>query len=219
MKILAVEFSSQERSVAVAVVSEAGVVSVTGAAREAGGRSVKALAMVQAALDQAKLPREDIDCLAVGLGPGSYTGIRAAISLAQGWQLARNVRLVGVSSVESLAVRAQAQGARGQCAFVIDAQRREYYLAGYSITDADVRVTEPLRIVPQSELRDRLGRGERIFGPDPVPNVELTRLYPDAATLAKLAVSHKEAMAGEQLEPIYLREARFVKAPPHREIS
>jgi tRNA threonylcarbamoyl adenosine modification protein YeaZ len=219
MKILAVEFSSQERSVAVAVVSEAGVVNVTGAAHEVGGRSGKALTMVQAALDQARVRREDIGCIAVGLGPGSYTGIRAAISLAQGWQLARNVRLVGVSSIECLAARAQAQGVRGQCAFVIDAQRREYYLAGYSITDAGVRVTESLHIVPQSELRDRLARGERLLGPDPVPNVELARLYPDAATVAKLAASHKEAMAGEQLEPIYLREARFVKTPPPREMS
>ena len=47
--------------------------------------------------------REAIEAIAVGLGPGSYTGIRAAIALAQGWQLAREVKTLGVSSVAAMA--------------------------------------------------------------------------------------------------------------------
>ena len=44
--------------------------------------------MIEEALREAGLEREQIEVLAVGLGPGSYTGIRVALSLAQGWQLA-----------------------------------------------------------------------------------------------------------------------------------
>ena len=65
--------------------------------------------MIESALRQAGLEREEIECIAVGLGPGSYTGIRAAIALAQGWQLARGVKLLGVSSAECLATQAQAE--------------------------------------------------------------------------------------------------------------
>ena len=91
MKILAVEFSSEQRSVA--VVERAGAtVHVRGAAREIGGRNAHAVALIEEALQQAKIEREEIECIAVGLGPGSYTGIRAAIALAQGWQLARAVK-------------------------------------------------------------------------------------------------------------------------------
>ena len=50
---------------------------------------------------------EEIDCLAIGIGPGSYTGIRAAISIAQAWQLARSVNLLSISSVDCLAAAAQ----------------------------------------------------------------------------------------------------------------
>ena len=72
--------------------------------------------------------------IAVGLGPGSYTGIRAAIAMAQGWQLARGVKLLGVSSAEALAAQAQAENIFGRVNLVIDAQRGEFYLATWEIS-------------------------------------------------------------------------------------
>ena len=226
MRILAVEFSSEQRSVAVAnAESESSTgshrqlrsVTVLGTALEMGGRSVKALAMVETALGQAQMGREEIECVAVGLGPGSYTGIRAAISLAQGWQLAHEVRLVGIGSVEALALDAQSSGMRGEAWFLIDAQRNEYYVAGYAITENDRRVIEPLHIVPHAEVLERAGKGQRFMGPNRVAGVDIQLLHPQAAALAKLAASSSEFVPGEQLEPIYLREAKFVKAPPGRE--
>ena len=71
-----------------------------------GAGATRALAMVAAALREAGLEREQIECLAIGLGPGSYAGVRAAISLAQGWQLALGVKLLGVRSVEAVAAQA-----------------------------------------------------------------------------------------------------------------
>jgi len=56
---------------------------------EAAGQDVPPLRLVERALAEAKVERGQIECVAVGLGPGSYTGIRGAIALAQGWQLAR----------------------------------------------------------------------------------------------------------------------------------
>src|SRR5271154_6572568 len=118
MTILALEFSSLQRSVAVAragcVLSEAG---------ETGGRGTNVFGMIEEALADAKVGREEIEVIAVGLGPGSYTGIRSAIALAQGWQLARSVKLLGVSSVEGLAIQAQVEKIFGRVNVVIDAQR------------------------------------------------------------------------------------------------
>ena len=94
-----------------------------GEAIETGARSTNALGLVEEALRQAQLERAQIECLAVGLGPGSYNGIRLAIALAQGWQLARPVKLLGISSAECLAAQAQAEGIFGRVQVVIDAQR------------------------------------------------------------------------------------------------
>src|SRR5437899_10525285 len=129
MKILAFEFSSPQRSVA--VVQRDSVSEVV----ETGTGGTAALGMVESALRQANLEREQIERLAIGLGPGSYTGIRLAIALAQGWQLAAgSVRLLGISSTECLVAQAQTEGVSGPVATVIDDQRGEFYLAGYGIS-------------------------------------------------------------------------------------
>src|SRR6266566_7949577 len=111
MKVLALEFSSAQRSVAVVVDGQ-----VRGRTQETGTRESRALSLIEAALGAAGLERENVDCLAVGLGPGSYSGIRSAIALAQGWQLALGTRLLGVSSVECLALQARQDGLAGKIA-------------------------------------------------------------------------------------------------------
>src|ERR1039457_967860 len=130
MTILALEFSSPQRSVA--VLRTGGAV-MTAEAVETGGHGANAFGMIEQVLAEAKIEREEIDVLAVGLGPGSYTGIRAAISLAQGWQLARGVKSLGVSSVECLVAQALAEKILGRANVVIDAQRSEFYLATYEM--------------------------------------------------------------------------------------
>ena len=74
-----------------------------------------------------------------------YTGIRSAISIAQGWQLARPIKLLGVSSADAVAAQAQTEGATGRVHVVIDAQRGEFYLAGYQLAAEGSREVEPFR--------------------------------------------------------------------------
>lgn len=217
MKILAVEFSTDQRSVAVL---DAGV--VLGSAEETATRSTPAIAMITRALAQARLERECVECLALGLGPGSYTGIRTAISLAQGWQLAMGeskLKLLGVSSLDCLAAESQARGWLGTIHCVVDAQRQEVYLASYEIGPKEIKLKLPLRLAPVSEVVYLESEGEVIVGPEVNRWVSAGRqLVPTAATLGKLAAQRKDYLAGERLEPIYLRETTFVKAPSPRHI-
>ncbi len=120
--------------------------------------------MIEQALAGAKIEREQIEVIAVGLGPGSYTGIRAAISMAQGWQLARGVKLLGVSSAECLAAQARAEKIFGRVSVVIDAQRNEFYLASYEIAADGWREIEPLKILPRAEVQSRAAAGEILSG-------------------------------------------------------
>ena len=204
MTILALEFSSEQRSVALA---RDGV--VLAEACELGGRDTKAFALIEKVLAAAKIAREEIEMIAVGLGPGSYTGIRAAIAVAQGWQLARGVKLLGISSAECLA--AQAQGIFGRVNVVIDAQRGEFYLATWEISAAARAEIAPLKIVTAAEIAARKNAGEICAGPAAEPV-----LFPSAGMLARLAAARTNFVAGEKLEPVYLREVNFVKSPPSR---
>ena len=197
-----------------------GIVTLLGRAQSAFGdldrRSSDALGLVDQALREARTEREQVDCLAVGLGPGSYAGIRGAISLAQGWQLARETRVLGVNSAECLACQARAAGLSGRIEVVIDAQRDEFYLAGYDL-GAECRLVEPLRLASRAEVQDRQRAGGTLVGPDVARGFPEARLVlPQAETLARLAAGRTDFLRGEQLEPVYLRETQFVKAPPPR---
>jgi tRNA threonylcarbamoyladenosine biosynthesis protein TsaB len=216
MKILALEFSSPQRSVAVIHQSES---------RESGiamrevieSGSTEPFIMIEEALREAKLEREQLDCIVIGIGPGSYTGIRSAISIAQGWQLAREIKLLGISSAEGIAAQAAFEELTGAANVIVDAQREEFYLAGYDLAAGNFHETEALKILTKEDVRQRVDAGAVLIGP------EVSRwfpsgktVFPRAATLGRLALTRTNFIPGEKLAPIYLRETTFVKAPPPR---
>lgn len=211
MKILALEFSSPQRSVAVVQPHEF---------QESLSGSNEPFAMIDEALRAAKVEREQIECIVVGIGPGSYTGIRSAISIAQGWQLARPVKLLGVSTVEGIAAQAQAEGLSGRVQVIVDAQRGEFYIAGYELAADGPREIESLRIVSMAEVKERAAQGGILIGPEVTKWVSAGKtIFPRAATLGRMAFGRTDFISGEKMEPIYLRETTFVKAPPPRVIG
>ena len=208
MTLLALEFSSDRRSVALA---RDGVV-LAEAVQLTESRATPAFALIDKILTETKIAREAVEAIAVGLGPGSYTGIRAAIALAQGWQLARGVTLIGVSSAAALVWRAQAERIFGRVHVVIDAQRGEFYRATWDISATACREIAPLAIVSAADIEAGKAAGEIVVGPE-----SEAKLFPGAAEIARL-VSVNDVTATAGLEPIYLRATTFVKAPPSREL-
>jgi len=231
MKILALEFSSPQRSVAVLstpAASPAGAAPFTDVAPnscrsaeviETGSSAQQPLGMIAEALRQAALEREEIERIAVGVGPGSYGGIRGAIALAQGWQLARAVKLLGISSADCLAAQAHLEGLVGRLAVVIDAQRNEFYLAEFDVQPGGWRALTPLRLAALPDVQACERAGATLLRPAVQKWFPTARLmFPRAAVLASLAFPRTDFVPGEKLEPIYLRETQFVKAPPPRVI-
>ncbi len=196
---------------------------VAGEVVETGADGTRALGMIEGVLREAGLEREQIEVLAIGLGPGSYTGIRVALALAQGWQLASRpggIKLLGISSAECVAAQAQVEKISGRVNVLIDAQRNEFYLAAYEISADDRREIEPLRILTRAEVESRAGTDEILIGPEATrwfPNGRM--VFPRAAMLGQLALNRSDFVASDKLEPIYLRETNFVKAPPSRSIT
>lgn len=213
MICLALECSTSRRSVALARDG----VTITEAVH-AAGRDTPLFGLIADALARAGLSPGDLECLAVGLGPGSYTGIRIAIAAAQGWDLAHTVRLLGISSVEATAYRARCLGHQGHTAVVTDAHRGECYVAEYNLQpDASTPIT-PLRIATKAEIEALRSAGASILGPDLQPlGIAAHPVFPDASALAALAGGRTDFLAAEQIEPIYLRSTTFVKAPPLRQ--
>ena len=214
MKILALEFSSPQRSIGIGD----GTTLICHSLDEEAGKS-GVLEWIERLLIEVSWKREQIDCIAVGLGPGSYTGIRSAIALAQGWQLARNVQVQGISSVECLALEACRRKMFGSVSIVVDAQRNEFCLASYRIAPTGRQEELSLRLATFEQVQSRATRGDIIIGPEankwfPTAHV----VFPTATALLSLAGDRSPYADARALEPIYLRETRFVKTPPPRRL-
>jgi tRNA A37 threonylcarbamoyladenosine modification protein TsaB len=125
--------------------------------------------------------------------------------------------LLGLGSVSAIAAQAQAEKIYGRVNVVIDAQRNEFYLASFEISADGWREISPLKIVPLAEVRSRADAGEILAGPEAEKWFANGRIiFPRAAVLARLAAGRNDFVAGEKLEPVYLRETDFVKSPPRK---
>lgn len=195
MKILALEFSTLRRSVALV---EEGCVIRDGF--EEARRGGSPFPLIKQILDN-----EQPDALAIGLGPGSYTGIRSSIAIAQGWNLSKNILAAGVSSAEAIAFESWSMEMRGEVEIAIDAQRGEIYSVVYSLSEDGFQ--ERLQL----EIRKAPRGIGTLIGPD-APK----KIFPSAINVALIAEERK-LVSPETLEAIYLRETTFVKAPPPRD--
>ncbi|TML28471.1 MAG: tRNA (adenosine(37)-N6)-threonylcarbamoyltransferase complex dimerization subunit type 1 TsaB [Actinobacteria bacterium] len=160
---------------------------------ERTSRAVTLLEDVDALLRQAGTHTREVDALAVGIGPGSFTGVRIGLSTARGLALALGVPVAGVSTLDALEA-----GAPGALA-VIDARRHEVFVPGRALAPAAL-VVEPGRLcIGNGAVRYRdmfEAKGAEI------PPDGDDRHVPRARFHAQLARDFRPA---EEIEPLYLR--------------
>ena len=132
------------------------------------------LPAVDELLAQQGVAREQIACVCVGRGPGSFTGVRIAMATAKGIASALEVGLMGVSTLEAVAWGAWDAGVRGALAVVADAMRKEVYPVRFRLGDDGVARLEADRVVKadlaSQELRGDEGTDD--LGPAPLPTVD-----------------------------------------------
>ena len=127
MRILAIDASTEVCAVALGDGAHWGE-----RAEVAGQRhSELLLPMVRALLDDARIELSDLDGIAFGAGPGSFTGLRIACGVAQGLALGANLPLVGVATLEAMAETARVRAGCTRVIAALDARMQEVYLAAY----------------------------------------------------------------------------------------
>ena len=165
------------------------------------------------------------EIVAVGTGPGSFTGIRIAISAAEGLAMAIDKPVIGIMGLEAMALRGCRQG-RVVCS-MIDARRREIYACVYECMDdynlkqiikpavwpveemcdllygyADIYIVGSGGVIYQTILKEKLG--------DKITFAEADDNYPHAGAIAYLAwrsCIKKDFIAARKVEPTYLRQS------------
>lgn len=145
--------------------------------------------------------------IVVGLGPGSYAGVRIAIATAVGLSAASATKLIGIASICGMDT-----AAREYCV-IGDARRASFFFGRVS----DGRLMEGPSLHSRVELEMKIRESSvPLYASEPLPQfTKVTLAYPSARKLAELARAQiGEIAETRSLEPIYLREPHITVAKP-----
>lgn len=213
MKLLALDTSTEQLSLAILV---NGAISLD---EEVVGNASSAhvLPRIQGLLDQAGLTLAELDGIAYGAGPGSFTGVRIATGVTQGLALAQNLPVVGVPTLLALA---EASG-HDKVIACLDARMGEVYHAAYERSASDWQTVQAPGVykpeqVPEIDAGGWVGVGSgwqtygdglgEVFG-DLVAQI-LPAHMPSAQAVLQLALpafEKGEGLPAEQALPLYVR--------------
>jgi tRNA threonylcarbamoyladenosine biosynthesis protein TsaB len=219
MLVLGLETSTARSSVALVDHDHVVASASLGVPRRHGEFLVPAIAFC---LEESGTDVEHITGVAVGVGPGLYTGLRVGIATAQTFAAARSLPVVGLSGLDVLAFRVR-HTRRLICA-AIDARRGEVFWACYRSVPGGVQRIGDQQVGSADELAaDLASTGEEclLVGDGAIAyadrlddeRIELAgpgAAWPDAAELAELALPRfvrEETERPTDLRPIYLRQA------------
>lgn len=193
------------------------------------------LPMVQAILKQERTALTALDALAFGQGPGSFTGVRIGIGIAQGLALGAELPMIGISTLKTMAQSAwRLQGAT-QVLAAIDARMGEVYWAEYQRDAQGNWQGEETEAVLKPEAAQArmaaltgewamVGTGWKAWpqlaetaGPLLIQTEVTLPCAEDMLPLAAAAFSAGRTVAVEQAEPTYLRNEVTWKKLPGRE--
>ncbi len=166
---------------------------------------------ITAVLDEAWVARQDVTAIAVGVGPGPFTGLRVGLVTARTMAAVLEIPVYGVCTLDVLAAEAVDAGAVDAPFLVAtDARRKEVYWALYD--GEGQRLDGPHVSKPADVATDRpvVGRGALLY-PDAFPHA-IGPEHPSAGVLAQVVTDERAELLDP--EPLYLR--RPDAATPHK---
>lgn len=231
VKILAVDTSTENCSVALLVDDQV----ISRSEVSPRGHTTKILPMVDEVLKAAGLSLAELDALAFGRGPGSFTGVRIGIGIAQGLAFGADLPMIGVSTLAAMAQGSYRKHGSVYVASAIDARMDEVYWGrfmrqqnGAWLEVDKEKVIHPLALVEETESDQqnwaRCGTGwsayESIFTAMPLSGQQNDILYPEAediAFLARFELEKGNTVSAEEASPVYLRDNVAWKKLPGKE--
>lgn len=196
--------------------------------------SQKLLPMVDELLQEAGVNLNEVDVLGFGRGPGSFTGVRIGVSVAQGLAFGAELPVTGISNLQAMAQAAIELHHADQVLSVIDARMGEVYIALFdNVNGIATLVNEELVLSPDNALESfkplvkegcvGVGSGWSAY---PLLNETLSLKvlsdieFPNAQFMLGLVVKMTEdnqLVSAEDAQPVYVRDTVTWKKLPGRE--
>jgi len=172
--------------------------------------------LIERAMNNSGIVRQDLTAIAVGVGPGPFTGLRVGLVTARTLGFVLDIPVYGVCSLDVLALEAVDTGTvTSEFVVATDARRREVYLASYDVDGA--RLEGPLVDKPMTLAHEgpTVGEGAVLY-PEAFPRpAGPTR--PSATWLARAVVEERAELRDP--EPLYLRRPDAATPGPRKPAS
>lgn len=205
--IINIETSSSICSVAL---SREGVVEFQLEDTEGMNHATKLAPFVERCMDEISRRDWHLDAVAVSLGPGSYTGLRIGLSLAKGLAYSLNVPLIGISTLQILAVKAMFRGMDWQgdeiLVPMVDARRMEVYAGAFDFALNEI-VPEGAFILDDASFSELKARREVVFLGDGSDKFKDVYSGENGGWLSGMKPHARDMLA---LAEKYFRESRFI---------
>jgi tRNA threonylcarbamoyladenosine biosynthesis protein TsaB len=194
------------------------------AAGERPGHVGELLPLAVALLDEAGVTFAQLDRLAVGIGPGTFTGLRIGVATARALAQAHDLPLVGVSTLRSLAAGAHAVSGAPALLAVLDARRGEAFAAAWTAADAGPSggprpspLLEPAALTPAALAQEvaRLPAGTVAVGDGAVRFREALEAAGTVVPADDSAAHHVDAAAHARLATVMEPDARGAVLPAY----
>ncbi len=203
--ILNIETSTAICSVALA---KEGIVKAFRESSEPNVHGEKLAVFIKEVMDEALLPYSSLDAMAIGMGPGSYTGLRIGTSTAKGLCYALNKPLIAVPTLKAMASAGYASLQRKDIYYcsMIDARRLEVYTAIYNFEGKEVFPVEA-KILDENSFKEVLKERPIAFIGDGMRKMK--RLSPSDESYIWLDEINASAKNMPVLSEEYFRRKQF----------
>lgn len=193
------------------------------------------LPMAQQLLVEAELSLNQLDAIAFGRGPGSFTGVRIGTATAQGLAFGADLPVLPISTLQALALQGYRLSGREHQLAAIDARMNEIYLGAYRYQGGDMVAIADERVCPPEQWQQIVadnslawyatGTGWQAYAEQlgelptamQIHESDLFPLAHDMVALAEFAYGRGESVDAAQAQPVYLRDTVTWKKLPGRE--
>lgn len=159
------------------------------------------ISTIKKILNENNLTPDDIDILATNIGPGSFTGIRACVTVARVFAQAKKIKVCGVSSLEIISKISD----KDKVLVALDARKKSAYVAGYEFGKC---ILEP-QVILIDDLKKFLSVYQDVITDDNLANILNTKSYQnlneDLGKYLYEIAQNKTPVMWSLLEPLYLQ--------------
>lgn len=197
--------------------------------------SIVLLPMIDAVLKESEVSLSDLDGLIFGQGPGSFTGVRIGIGVAQGLAFSADLPVVGVSTLQTMAQLAWQKHQKKEVFAAIDARMSEIYAGHYKLSNNGIMeaIGQDVVVPPANVLEKLNSLHKECYGvgtgfdaykdelsglKEQLDSPEI--LYPDAIAMLEIGIDkflQGLAVDAEHAQPVYVRDTVSWKKLPGRE--